>query len=55
MSSFKRDQVQDMYYLSPMQEGMLFHTLHHQEKGFYVEQMDMNVKGTLRQTYLRKA
>lgn len=32
MSQFKRDQVQDMYYLSPMQEGMLFHTLHHQEK-----------------------
>ncbi|MGF0004878.1 non-ribosomal peptide synthetase [Bacillus altitudinis] len=54
MSQFKRDQVQDMYYLSPMQEGMLFHTLHHQEKGFYVEQMDMNVKGTLRSDLLEK-
>ncbi len=55
MSQFKRDQVQDMYYLSPMQEGMLFHTLHHQEKGFYVEQMDMNVKGTLRSDLLEKS
>lgn len=55
MSQFKRDQVQDMYYLSPMQEGMLFHTLHHQEKGFYVEQMDMNVKGTLRHDLLEKS
>ncbi|MFB4389741.1 amino acid adenylation domain-containing protein [Bacillus sp. BR_10] len=55
MSQFKRDQVQDMYYLSPMQEGMLFHTLHHQEKGFYVEQMDMNVKGTLRYDLLEKS
>lgn len=55
MSSFRRDQVQDMYYLSPMQEGMLFHTLHHQEKGFYVEQMDMNVKGTLRHDLLEKS
>ncbi|MFP3419637.1 amino acid adenylation domain-containing protein [Bacillus sp. SIMBA_154] len=55
MIQFKRDQVQDMYYLSPMQEGMLFHTLHHQEKGFYVEQMDMNVKGTLRHDLLEKS
>ncbi|MBY0185891.1 amino acid adenylation domain-containing protein [Bacillus aerophilus] len=55
MSQFKRDQVRDMYYLSPMQEGMLFHTLHHQEKGFYVEQMDMNVKGTLRHDLLEKS
>ncbi|MGG4476548.1 non-ribosomal peptide synthetase [Bacillus altitudinis] len=55
MSQFKRDQVQDMYYLSPMQEGMLFHTLHHQEKGFYVEQMDMNVKGILRHDLLEKS
>lgn len=55
MSQFKRDQVQDMYYLSPMQEGMLFHTLHHQEKGFYVEQMDMNVKGILRSDLLEKS
>ncbi|WP_414834608.1 non-ribosomal peptide synthetase [Bacillus altitudinis] len=55
MSQFKRDQVQDMYYLSPMQEGMLFHTLHHQEKGFYVEQMDMNVKGSLRYDLLEKS
>ncbi|MFS0655872.1 non-ribosomal peptide synthetase [Bacillus sp. 179-C3.3 HS] len=55
MSQFKRDQVQDMYYLSPMQEGMLFHTLHHQEKGFYVEQMDMKVKGTLRHDLLEES
>ncbi|OLP65657.1 Surfactin synthase subunit 3 [Bacillus pumilus] len=55
MSQFKRDQVQDMYYLSPMQEGMLFHTLHHQEKGFYVEQMDMKVKGTLRHELLEES
>ncbi len=27
MSQFSKDQVQDMYYLSPMQEGMMFHTI----------------------------
>ncbi|WP_353853827.1 amino acid adenylation domain-containing protein [Bacillus sp. Bos-x628] len=55
MSQFQKDQVQDMYYLSPMQEGMLFHTLHHQEKGFYIEQMDMKVEGLLRHDLLEES
>ncbi|WP_024120185.1 surfactin non-ribosomal peptide synthetase SrfAC [Bacillus halotolerans] len=45
MSQFSKDQVQDMYYLSPMQEGMLFHTILNPGQSFYLEQITMKVKG----------
>lgn len=47
MSQFSKDQVQDMYYLSPMQEGMLFHTILNPGQSFYLEQITMKVKGSL--------
>ncbi|MFC0215899.1 amino acid adenylation domain-containing protein [Paenibacillus chartarius] len=46
MSSFKKEHVKDMYYLSPMQEGMLFHTLLH-PGGAYFEQMTVRIRGEL--------
>nr|MDH3083018.1 condensation domain-containing protein [Bacillus subtilis] len=47
MSQFSKDQVQDMYYLSPMQEGMLFHAILNPGQSFYLEQITMKVKGAL--------
>ncbi|MGO1134465.1 surfactin non-ribosomal peptide synthetase SrfAC [Bacillus subtilis] len=47
MSQFSKDQVQDMYYLSPMQEGMLFHAILNPGQSFYLEQITMKVKGSL--------
>ncbi|MFD0698798.1 amino acid adenylation domain-containing protein, partial [Paenibacillus sp. GCM10027628] len=48
MSQFKKEHVQDMYFLSPMQEGMLFHYLLAQGKtNAYFEQMSIRISGTL--------
>ena len=38
-------EIDDIYPLSPMQEGMLFHTLYEQGAGNYINQLRMNVKG----------
>ncbi|WP_430445626.1 MAG: non-ribosomal peptide synthase/polyketide synthase [Pseudomonas piscis] len=39
------DQVEDLYPLSPMQQGMLFHSLYGQASGDYVNQMRVDVEG----------
>ncbi|TBV02400.1 non-ribosomal peptide synthase/polyketide synthase, partial [Stutzerimonas kirkiae] len=37
--------IVDIYPLSPMQQGMLFHTLYNQESGDYINQMRVDVEG----------
>nr|WP_236044168.1 non-ribosomal peptide synthetase [Pseudomonas arcuscaelestis] len=37
--------VQDLYPLSPMQQGMLFHSLYAQAQGQYINQMSVTVQG----------
>ena len=39
--------VQDIYELSPMQQGMLFHTLYAPESGVYFEQRNCLLEGDL--------
>ncbi|NMZ08064.1 non-ribosomal peptide synthase/polyketide synthase [Pseudomonas proteolytica] len=38
-------QIDDIYPLAPMQQGMLFHSLYEQNVGAYVNQMRLNVTG----------
>ncbi|MDD0977468.1 non-ribosomal peptide synthetase, partial [Pseudomonas fontis] len=39
------EQIEDIYPLSPMQQGMLFHTLYEQSGGDYLNQMRLDVEG----------
>ncbi|WP_458737095.1 non-ribosomal peptide synthetase [Pseudomonas chlororaphis] len=38
-------QIEDLYPLSPMQQGMLFHTLYEQQGGDYINQLRVDVDG----------
>ncbi|HEX6289377.1 MAG TPA: amino acid adenylation domain-containing protein, partial [Herpetosiphonaceae bacterium] len=40
-------QIEDIYPLSPMQQGMLFHTLYESETGLYVEQLACRLEGPI--------
>src|SRR5581483_6863223 len=41
------DDLEDIYELSPMQRGMLFHTLYAPRSGVYIEQIILSLQGPL--------
>src|SRR6185503_19490061 len=41
------DNLEDLYPLSPMQQGMLFHTVYERESGTYFEQSVFTLEGEL--------
>src|SRR5215831_10437973 len=47
--------IENIYPLSPMQEGMVFHTLHSSTPGAYVTQLVVGIQGELSTENLRKA
>jgi surfactin family lipopeptide synthetase A len=51
----KERRIQDVYNLSPMQEGMLFHWLMNKESHAYIEQTVFSLKGDLDPVLLEKS
>jgi amino acid adenylation domain-containing protein len=43
-----RQNVEDLYPLTPLQQGMLFHTAYSPQSGAYVEQLSMEMRGVMR-------
>ncbi|MCY7490411.1 non-ribosomal peptide synthetase [Paenibacillus larvae] len=55
MMTFQKEHVQDIYPLSPMQEGMLFHSLEDTKSGAYFVQVVTSVYGELEPELLMKS
>jgi hypothetical protein len=51
----KQESIEDIYELSPMQEGMLFHTLQAPRSGVYFEQFGFTLRGDLNVSAFRQA
>ncbi|ABX04502.1 MAG TPA: non-ribosomal peptide synthase [Herpetosiphon sp.] len=49
------DNIQDIYELSPMQQGMLFHTIASPTAGMYLEQVQSRLRGQLDLACFRQA
>ena len=47
--------IEDIYSLSPMQQGMLFHTLYSPESEVYFEQLVCTLKGQLNLSFFQQA
>jgi amino acid adenylation domain-containing protein len=51
----RSDNIEDIYPLSPLQQGMLFHTLYDPESEVYFEQLSYALRGALDKEALRRA
>jgi amino acid adenylation domain-containing protein len=51
----KNKDVESIYFLSPTQEGMLFHTLYESESTIYFEQFKLTIHGTLESGVFERA
>ena len=50
-----RQNIEDILALTPLQEGMLFHYLHHPESSQYFEQLSLRLSGDIKLEILKKA
>ena len=50
-----KSNLEDIYELTPMQQGMLFHTLYTEGSDVYIEQFIYDLEGDLIEDHFRKA
>jgi len=55
MQQNTKTNIEDIYELTPMQQGMLFHTLYKEGSDAYIEQFCYNLSGNLNEDFFRKA
>ena len=55
LAAIKTKTIAEIYPLSPMQQGMLFHSLYAPDSGVYFEQMTFKLKGNLNVAALRES
>ena len=55
MSSETNELIEDIYPLSPMQQGLLFHSLYSAGSGVYVQQMSCRLEGNLNVSAFERA
>ena len=55
MNMIKNSNIEDFFPLSPMQQGMLFHTLYAPESGVYLDQLSCLLRGGLNISALERA
>lgn len=47
MSDLKKQNIKDMYRLTPMQQGILYHYMMDKNSDAYFEQISLSIKGIL--------
>ena len=50
-----KNNIEDIYELTPMQQGMLFHTLYTEGSDVYIEQFIYDLSGNLNEEYFKKS
>lgn len=55
VASFNPEDLEDLYQLSPMQQGMLFHSIYSPDSGVFVSQSLFNISGKLDVTAFERA
>ncbi|MCK4259870.1 MAG: hypothetical protein KAX49_12890 [Halanaerobiales bacterium] len=54
-NKFKKQNVQDIQSLTPIQEGMLYHFLKNPDNNHYFEQLCLTIRGRLDLEIMKKA